>query len=54
MRQFRSISIATFLLLGLAGVALAAGIREDRAAVRQQGRVAIVTAEYALAMDLGR
>jgi hypothetical protein len=54
MREFRSISFAIILLLGLAGVALAAGVREDRAAVRQHGRDAIVTAEYALAMDLGR
>lgn len=54
MRQFGSISIATIVLLGMAGVALAAGIQEDRAAIRRDGRDAIVTAEYALACELHR
>lgn len=54
MRQFWSITIATFLLLGLAGVTMGAAISEKRAQARVDGREAMVRAEYDLACALRR
>jgi len=54
MRQFWSTTIATFLLLGFAGVTMAAAISERPVQTRDFGREAMVRAQYDLACSLGR
>lgn len=54
MRQFWSVTIATFLLLGFAGVCVGAAISEKQADVAGRGRDAMVMAQYELAMVLRR
>ncbi|MDB5687398.1 MAG: hypothetical protein JWR77_1987 [Rhizorhabdus sp.] len=54
MRQFWSITIATFLLLGLAGVCVGAAISQKQPDVAAHGREAMVMAQYDLAMVLRR
>jgi len=47
-------TIATFLLLGIAGVSVGAAISEKRADVANHGREAMVLAQYRLACVLRR
>jgi hypothetical protein len=46
--------MATFLLLGFAGVTMAAAISEKQPEDRASGHAAMVEAEYTLAMALRR
>jgi hypothetical protein len=54
MRQFWSVTIATFLLLGFAGVTMGAAISEKQAEAHDGGRDAMIAAEYNLACTLRR
>ncbi len=54
MRKFWSTTVATFLLLGLAGASLGAAISEKQVDVAAEGRAAMVDAQYELACVLRR
>jgi hypothetical protein len=54
MRQFWSITIATFLLLGFAGVTMGAAISEKQRQVADGGRDRMIAAQYDLACTLRR